>query len=167
MSLNINLVSFLDPFIYGGGGEMISRALMEHGLSKGHQIKLSAVRPNKTDFFEKPDLTIFIDVFNIGHTYKSLGGWRSFPKRFIEAMMARSPFIHMTNAYTDVCNLPYLPCSGEGARECEFKVDISFAKKIQLRDLSNQCFANQKLPTELYENSKLNIYLSPLHKRIS
>lgn len=166
MSLNINLVSFLDPFVYGGGGEMISRALMEYGILKGHQIKLSSVRPRKVDFFEKPDLTIFIDVFNIGHTYKSLGGWRSFPKKFIEEMMRKSPFVHMTNAYTDVCNLPYLPCSGDGLSECKVKLEIGLTKKIQIRDLSNQCFAKQKLPLSLYEKSNLNIYLSPLHQRI-
>ena len=168
MSMRINLVSFLDPFVYDGGGEMISRALIEYGITKGHSIRISSCRPNRTDFFKNPDLTIFVDVFNAGHTYKSLGAWRNFPSSFIEDMMVGAPFVHMTNAYTDVCNLPYIPCSANSQKGyCDPKRNLSLGKRIQIRDLSSRCFATQELPNRLYQESVLNIFLSPLHQRIS
>lgn len=167
MSLNINVISHLDPFVYGGGGEMISRALLQFGLNIGHNIKISSSRPYKKNYHENPDLTIFIDIFNFGHTYKSLGAWRVLSRTFIQSMMNKAPFVHMTNAYTDVCNLPYLPCSGSYETSCKPKQEISLGKKIQIKDFSNQCFAKHSLPNELYTKSVLNIFLSPLHKKIS
>ena len=166
--MKVNVISFLNPHVYNGGGEMISRALLKFGSSLGHEIKISSCRPHKRDFFEKPDLSLFIDVYNSGHTFKSFGAWRHFPESFIQSMMSKAPFVHMTNAYTDVCNLPYIPCSGNNDKNCcEIKSELGIAKKFLIKDLTDQCFSQHQAPLSLYKESSLNVFLSPLHKKIS
>lgn len=163
----INLISFLNPLVYAGGGEMISRRLIEVGNERGHDIRISSVRPNKMNLHKKPDLSFFIDLFNHGHTIQSLGAWRGFNQSLIESILKQGPFVHMTNAYVDVCNLPYLPCSGNGRGECPAKPVLTTSQRIVLRDWGNSCFAQKELVKKLYTQSLLNIYLSPLHQKIT
>jgi glycosyltransferase involved in cell wall biosynthesis len=165
--MKINFISFLDPTTYSGGGEMISKGLIDVGLKRGHDIRISSVRPNKFNSHASPDLVFFIDVFNNAHTLKSLGAWRAFPKNYISNAMKSVPFVHLTNAYVDICNLPYLPCSGNSCPICPAKKELSLLDKLIIKDFSNNCFATRSIVKELYENSALNIYLSPLHKQIT
>lgn len=165
--MKINFISFLDPTKYFGGGEMISRALLIEGKKQGHDIRISSVRPNKINIHEKPDLVFFCDVFNHAHSFLSLGAWRSFNKDFINSQAKIAPFVHMTNAYVDICNLPYLPCSGFSNKKCSYKKNLSFGRKFLIKDFSGCCFSNREDIRLLYEKSSLNIYLSPLHQKIS
>lgn len=166
--MRINLISFLDPRIYHGGGEMISEGLLKVGMERGHDIRIASARPHSIDAIHaNPELTFLIDIHNHGHTYKSLGAWRGFNSEWINTQLAKAPFIHMTNAYVDVCNLPYLPCSGypQGST-CPSK-PLPIPKKILFKDSSASCFAKKTDVRRLYTDPILNIYLSPLHKKIS
>lgn len=164
--MRINLISFLDPRVYGGGGEMISRRLVETGEAMGHDIRVASVRPRRLDgLHASADLSILIDVFNSGHTLRSLGAWRGFGKDFLEEVIQRAPFVHMTNAYVDVCNLPYLPCSGARSGDCEKKKDLGPFQRLAMRDWGKACFADSDLVRRLYSQARLNVYLSPLHQR--
>ncbi|WP_374166353.1 hypothetical protein [Arcticibacter sp. MXS-1] len=165
--MKINLVSFLDPIKYRGGGEMVTKAIIDVGLERGHDIKVSSVRPNRIDEHSEPDLVFLVDVFNNAHSLASLGAWRAFGSNYLRRAIRRAPFIHLTNAYADVCNLPYLPCSGNSALLCPIKGDSSLLDKLVTKDFSNRCFSANDLVRELYEQSILNIYVSPLHKTIS
>ncbi len=164
--MRIDCLSFLDPFAYGGGGEMISRRLIKYGRARGHDIRITSVRPRKTNSHSRPDLTLLIDIFNYGHTFLSLGAWRSFGDRFLDAACARAPFVHLTNAYVDVCNLRWLPCCGASVRQCPYK-PLPLAHRMLLRDFGDRCFATLPRVRRLYENAALNVFLSPLHKRIT
>lgn len=164
--MRLNLVSFLDPRIYGGGGEMISRRLLEVGQGRGHDIRVAAVRPSVQDIHESPDLTLCIDLFNHGHSLRSLGAWRGFKQSFLEKIIRQGPFVHMANAYTDVCNLPYLPCSGQCDGECASKHKLSVLEQFILRDTGHKCFAKDPLVERLYRESALNVFLSPLHQKV-
>lgn len=161
--MRIDLISFLDPEVYGGGGEMISRRLIETGRERGHEIRITSARPRHTRRHARPDLTLFIDVFNHGHSLRSLGAWRGFDERFLSDAMARAPFVHLTNAYTDICNLPYLPCSGAAAPRCP-KKPLPLLQRAVLRDAGERCFATRRLVRRLFEESALNVFLSPLHQ---
>jgi glycosyltransferase involved in cell wall biosynthesis len=164
--MRVDLISFLDPEVYGGGGEMISRQLIETGRARGYDIRITSARPRKIARHERPQLTLFIDVFNHGHSLRSLGAWRGFDEAFLASAMARAPFVHLTNAYVDVCNLAYLPCSGAAAPTCPVK-PLPVARRIMLRDMGDRCFATRALVRRLYEESALNVFLSPLHKSIT
>lgn len=166
--MKVNLVSFLDPTVYDGGGEMISRQLIETGLNRGHEIYISSVRPSKINFNKDAQLTILIDVFNHGHTFKSFGAWRGFSGDFINQVIKNIPFVHITNAYADVCNLPYLPCTGfHDGEDCIDKKNLGLLKKFLIRDINHQCFSQKELVSTLNTTSILNVFLSPLHQEIS
>lgn len=165
--MNLNVVSFLSPHVYNGGGEMISRRLIDVGVGRGHDIRLSSVRPKQREAHASPDLTLLIDVFNFAHSVKSLGAWREFGPAFLEEMIEPAPFVHLTNAYVDICNLPYLPCSGERLDGCPIKPTLNVGQRFMIRDWSHDCFAQRALVRRLYEASVLNVYLSPLHRRIT
>jgi glycosyltransferase involved in cell wall biosynthesis len=167
--MKLNVFSFMNPLVHGGGGEMISRALIEEGRRRGHDIRVSSVRPFLDVQHEDPDLNIFIDIHNFGHTWRSLGAWRGFDEQVLRRAAARAPFVHLTNAYVDFCNLPYLPCSGEqGVMGCPIKPQINWARKrILLRDVSTACGASKESMRWLYAEAALNVYLSPLHQRVT
>jgi glycosyltransferase involved in cell wall biosynthesis len=165
--MNFNVVSFLDPHVYNGGGEMISRRLIDVGVARGHDIRLSSVRPKRRVTHALPDLTLLIDVFNFAHSVKSLGAWREFSPTFLEEMIDQAPFVHLTNAYVDICNLPYLPCSGERPNGCPVKPTLNVVKRFMIRDWGHDCFARRAFVRRLYEASALNVYLSPLHRRVT
>jgi glycosyltransferase involved in cell wall biosynthesis len=164
--MQIDCLSFLDPFVYGGGGEMISRRLIESGRARGHDIRVTSVRPGRRAFHDRPDLTLLIDVFNHGHTLRSLGAWRTFGGAFLERACAGAPFVHLTNAYVDVCNLPYLPCCGQSTESCPHK-PLPLVERLLLRDFGDRCFASFPLVRRLYESAALNVFLSPLHRRVT
>lgn len=170
MGLRINVFSFMNPRVHGGGGEMITRALLDAGEARGHDIRICSVRPHGGDQHETPDLNLVVDIHNFGHTWRSLGAWRGFNADALRRAAKRAPFVHLTNAYVDVCNLPYLPCSGKrDGQTCSAKAQLSWARRrILLKDDSTDCSASSKDSMRwLYSEAALNVYLSPLHQRIS
>ena len=81
--LNINIVSYLDPYQYNGGGEYISRQLVDFLKFEEHNINIASVRPGCIDFNWNSDFDILIDIFN----YPGLrggGAWRKFENNFQE-----------------------------------------------------------------------------------
>ena len=71
----------------------------------------------------------------------------------------------MTNAYTDICDLPYLPCNGEINSCCKFKSSL-FTDLLLSRKVISKCSLNSSIRIELFSKSLINIFLSPLHKEI-
>ena len=147
--MRIDCLSFLNPAVYRGGGEMVSGRLLETGRARGHDIRLSAVRPRSRSLHERPDRVLLIDVFNHGHSFRSLGAWRAFGATCLQDVIARAPFVHLANAYVDVCNLGYLPCSGDAALKCPFKPLPSYPHRLLLRDFGDRCFSTRPLVRRL------------------
>lgn len=167
MTLKINYISYFDPRLHRGGGEMIAADVIEAGLMRGHTFTFSSVRPKiSIDYDETADLDLVVDLFNYPATLRSLGAWRDFSDSFKEKILKREQFIHMSNAYVDICNLPYLPCSGDAKPICLFKDAANLAQKIASKDLSSNCFSAKEKVRDFFGKSKLNIFLSPLHKDI-
>ena len=161
--MRIDCLSFLDPFRYGGGGEMITRRLLEVGRARGHDIRVVSVRPGQCSGHQRPEFVLLIDVFNHAHTWKSLGAWRGFDREFLQRAVSRSPFAHLTTAYVDVCNLPWLPCRGDAAPACPFK-PLPPARRVLLRDFGGQCFAMDPLVRQLFQDAAFAVFASPLHQ---
>ncbi len=148
---------------------MISRALLDAARARGYDVRISSVRPIGDERHAEPDLVLFIDIHNIGHTWQSLGAWRGFSQSTLRAVASQAPFVHLSNAYVDVCNLPYLPCSGQPAgAACPAKQAMPWAqRRLLLRDISTDCSASHASRRWLYEEAALNVYLSPLHQRVT
>lgn len=161
----VNLLSFLDPRKYQGGGEMVMNSIIREGIQRKHKINITSVRPKTSNLDKSADIYILADIFNIGHTILSLGGWRHFNKELLNRISEKEKFIHITTAYADICNLPAMPCNGIRAAFCPIKVNLNFYKKLVIKDLSNNCFAENLLQKKLYKNAILNVFLSPLHKQ--
>ena len=83
MLMRINVVSFLDPYVYHGSGELNIRRSLEVGESRGHVIRMSTVRPQSRELHASPLISLLIDVFNHAHSVKSLGAWREFGVGFL------------------------------------------------------------------------------------
>ncbi|MBK5913176.1 glycosyltransferase family protein [Rhodocyclus purpureus] len=163
--MKIDCLSYFSPLKYGGGGEMVTRALIEEGRRRGHTIRLRSVRPRVDESDGPADLYWLVDVFNFPQTLKSRGAWLCFPPALLEDIAANRLFIHMSNAYTDVCNLGHLPCSGQAQAQCAHKSPLRLVHNLALRDFGVQCFAQNPLVRNLFSRSALNIYVSPLHQR--
>ena len=162
--LNINIVSYLDPYQYNGGGEYISRQLVDFLKFEEHNINIASVRPGRMDFNWNSDFDILIDIFN----YPGLrggGAWRKFENNFLKKIINKGKFLHMTNAYTDICDLPYLPCNGEIDHLCKYKSGL-FTNLLVSRKHVLECSLNNSIRTDLFSKSLINIFLSPLHKEI-
>ena len=160
--LNINIVSYLNPYHYNGGGEYISRQLIDFLKNEEHNIQITSVRPNQLDFNWNSDLDILIDIYN----YPGLrggGAWRKFENNLLKQIINKGKFLHMSNAYTDICDLPYLPCNGETNSCCKFKPRL-FTDLLLSRKIISKCSLSNSIRIELFSKSLINIFLSPLHK---
>ena len=147
--MRINYIEFLDPFRYGGGGEMNSRALIEYGRKLGHDIRVGARRTGKLSRFynpfmrlhAEPDLWILCDVFNCPDTNIE------FQPGFIDSIIRSKCYIHIDNAYVDICKKGGLPCNG-----------------IRTSAMCSTCVDPGRF--DIYKNSVACVFLSPLHEQI-
>ncbi|NBY03947.1 MAG: glycosyltransferase family 1 protein [Betaproteobacteria bacterium] len=163
--MRIDCLSYFNPFKYGGGGEMITRSLIEAGRRRGHTIRLRSVRPRVNECDSSAELYWLVDVFNFPQTLKSRGSWLRFPPDLLKEIAANRLFIHMSNAYVDVCNLGHLPCSGLVYAQCQHKSPAHIIHNLALRDFGRECFALDPLVRNLFSRSAMNVYLSPLHQQ--
>jgi len=154
--MKINYIAFLDPHQHPGGGEMILRELLSWGLSRGHDLKVSSASPWQLQLHSQPDLTIFADLFNCPQSETKL------PGPWLQAGMAGA-YVHLDTAYVDCCNLDYLPCSGESHSPCPHKKPWHLKRNLQAKDFGGQCFARSETVQRLYNDSLMNVFLSPLH----
>ncbi len=165
--MKINFISYLNPFKYSGGGEMVNRRLIESGIERGHKITLTSAKNRVCEYDKSADLDFLVDIFNYPETLKSRGAWIHLHNNFIKNILSSRPFVHMTNAYSDVCNLGYLPCSGEAQSKCPHKSPCNLRRNIAAKDFRIECFSMRELVKSSFLNSILNIYMSPMHQRIT
>jgi len=151
---------------YSGGGEMVNRQLIDVGRSRGHQISTTSVRNRKLEIQEDADLYMLADIFNFPHTIKSRGNWLKFSEKFLNEVMLNKPFVHLNNAYSDICNLGYLPCSGKSEEICKFKSGSKIRQNLINRDFSTNCFSYRDIVRQSYLKSVANIFVSPLQREV-
>ena len=146
---------------------MVVRRLIEVGQERGHQFRFTSAKGRKSEYDKDADFDWLIDIFNYPETLKSRGSWIRLDMDFLSAVIENRRFIHMTNAYADVCNLGYLPCNGNQADICEHKSPLRISRNLAARDFSPACFTLNPLVLKSFVNSVANVYVSPLHQRIS
>lgn len=152
MGFRINFLAYIDPFAWSGGGEAVTRALIDAGRRLGHDIRRTCVFPRPVDEgFDAPDFWFLADVHNVPERW-----WRRIPRSLLDRIVAHESYVHFDNAYVDICDLPYLPCNGDHAGDdCPFK---------RSRWVGGRgCF--RRRTAEMYRRARLNLFVSPLHQR--
>jgi glycosyltransferase involved in cell wall biosynthesis len=168
--MNVGYVGYLDPYEFNGGGEINLRDVISFGRSIGHNIEILAVkgkRINQERFLANKDFFFLADVYNC-FTHPHF-----FRDQLLEKIIKHHPYLHYDNSYVDICNLEYFPCHGLNiGEECKFKkgrVDARrFVASVQKTGFSNAIkdrrFCFSRSTEEVYKNSILNVFVSPLHK---
>ena len=139
------------------------RALLRHGEERGHiMVRTHLLDRPRFDSLSEVDLVLLVDVWN------QPGHWKRGHRRLARLIPFTSQarywrrvrralegrYVHVDNAYVDICDLPYLPCNGAARGPmCPFKAGPD-----------RRCFAWRN--RSVYERSTLNWFLSPLHRDV-
>ena len=156
--MRINFISQIDPLRFDGGGERTDRSLIAAGRDRGYDIRVSSAYPTaQYDLLDDPDLYILSGIHNQPSARTHID------RQLIDGIIRDKPYIHIDHAYTDVCDLPYLPCNGEtDGKSCRHKLSVRTQSHRMHKRLG--CFAAST--REMYRRSLLNVFLAPLHKRV-
>ena len=157
-TMKINYLAYLDPGKHQGGGEVVLGRLLEVGRLRGHEIAVTSTDPGTKDRHRNPDLWFLADLFNCPTRLTQLS------KDLIREA-CRGKYVHFDNAYVDCCNLDYLPCSGSAQEPCPHKSPWNLKRNLKSGDFGSRCFGQDRLVQELYRNSRLNLFVSPLHQK--
>ena len=143
--MKINYLAYLDPLRYSGGGEQISRKLIDEARARGHDVRFTS--KDGSDRHADPDLWYLCDVFNCPAEHNRL------LYDLIDAVVRGStPYAHHDNAYVDLCWYGAIPCNGRGldGMSCHIK--------------GAGCSVGRAAP--LYRRASLCSFLSPLHRDV-
>src|SRR5438093_5007628 len=130
--MRVNVVSYLSYEGGTGGAGMTARAFMAEGVRRGHDLRFTHMRPRaEINTHRNPALWLLANVWNLAWHWKRIHRriWSWIPwsararyKRILSRASKSGAFVHVDNAYADVCDLPYLPCNGSVVgTECPFK----------------------------------------------
>lgn len=160
-TLKINWLSYLDPRVYGGGGERVTRELLEEAGRRGHQVRISSVRWGKlsrllggrTRVHRNPDRWILTDLWNCPEE------GRHFPESFLEAAVRSRRLVTFDNAWTTICSRAFFPCGGDPvacpdrcARDRAWQHYSAAALTVFVSPLQRKCVESvlgQRLPQAL------------------
>jgi len=146
--VRINFVSYLHPEYYHGGGELDNLALIISGRKLGHDIKIAARRTGKLSKFFTPRKELHLNphLWLLSDVWNCPDQRTPFDEAFIRSIVEDAAFVHIDNAYVDICSRSGLPCNG-AIGSCPAECDLQRAHW-------------------LYSRSRKNFFLSPLHLRV-
>ena len=155
--LKINFIANLNPFKHNGGGEQVTRRIIESGLARGHSITVTSVNPQVTQYDNTADLNFFWDVFNCPTEP------HSFDHSEVRELMAGKPYVIGANAYEDLCLLGTLPCGAEtNGSLCQVPTDHpTFGVGGICRSHPGRCVVQER--AHFWSNSIMSVFVSDLH----
>jgi len=115
MRLKVNWLSYLDPYVYSGGGERVGRELIAEAKHRGHVVKISSARWGRISRFlgprirlhGKPDVWILTDIWNCPEHEQR------FPQKILDIALRSNRYVTLDNAWSTVCSRPLFPCNGD------------------------------------------------------
>jgi glycosyltransferase involved in cell wall biosynthesis len=154
--MRIGYLSYVNPFAWSGGGEMVGRALITAGRAE-HDVQVFALWPEPClPAADGVTAWVVVDLNNIPARQARLDQRalrrvpRSIQHRFHQLVLRamNGPFVHLDNAYVDVCHAAYLPCGPDDVGACP-------------RSQEPSCHWSQG--RLLYERARGCFFVSPLH----
>lgn len=136
--MRIEWISFLDPFVYGGGGELSHRALILSGRRHGHEIRVRGFlrhRPQRAlrrlGVHRGMRVDLSADAFVLANLRNAPSFATRLPEGLVDRVLASGRAAVFQEAWVDVC--PFnLPCMGDPAR-CRRDCDRGFADALYSR----------------------------------
>lgn len=136
--MRIEWISFLDPFVYGGGGELSHRALIHSGRRRGHTIGDRGFlrrRPQRAlrrfGLHRGMRVELGADAFVLANLRNAPSFPRRIPGDLVDVVLDSGRAAIFEEAWVDVC-LHNLPCMGDPAR-CRPDCDRDFANSLYSR----------------------------------
>ena len=161
--MNINFISYLNPFIHHGGGEQITSTLITEGRNRGHRIKVVHIDPIKDEYNENTDINILWDIYNCPEKFNR------FADEWINRVIkSPTPYIYGTGGYEDLCSLGTLPCMGEinTTNECTVRKDHdTFGPGGINRPFPVSCPVKRR--AQLLTDARLCIFFSKQHRDLT
>lgn len=148
VKLNVNWLSYLDPHVYGGGGERVSRELLAEGARRGHDVRISSARWGKasrllgarTRKHRNPHVWLLSDVWNCPTETRRV------PAALLREALRSGRYATLDSAWTTVCHRPLFACHGDPSL------------------CPDDC---RKTPArEVYVGARRSFFLSPLHSAL-
>jgi glycosyltransferase involved in cell wall biosynthesis len=150
--VRISWLTYLDPFVFSGGGELSNRSLIEAGRRRGHQITISPwLRHRPQRLMRRAGLARQVpvdweaDLFVLANIRNHGRADTPFPEAIVDRALATGRTAIMANAWVDTCPLD-LPCDGD-RNKCPSACSRAWANK-------------------LYGAARAAIFVSPLQRRL-
>jgi glycosyltransferase involved in cell wall biosynthesis len=150
--MRIGWLTYLDPFVFSGGGELHNRLLIEVGRGRGHQILVSSwLRGRPQRMMRRVRLTRRVpvdwsaDVFVLANIRNHGPRSDRFPEAIVDRALATGRAVVLADAWVDACALD-LPCDGDRER-CPVTCSRAFANK-------------------LYGAARVAVFVSPMQRRL-
>jgi glycosyltransferase involved in cell wall biosynthesis len=133
--VRISWLTYLDPFVFSGGGELHNRLLIEVGRRRGHQITVSPwLRGRAQRLMRRVGLSRRLtvdwkaDVFMLANLRNHGPRRDRFPSEAVDRALATDRAVILADAWVDVCTLD-LPCDGDRDR-CPAMCSRAFANEL-------------------------------------
>ncbi len=150
--MKISWLSYLDPFVFSGGGELSDRLLIEVGRARGHEISVSAWLGHRAQrmlrrsrLSRRVSVDWDADFFVLANIRNEGARSDRFPERVVERALSTGRAIVVADAWVDVCSFS-LPCAGDSSR-CPSACSRAWANR-------------------LYGAARAAVFVSPMQKRL-
>lgn len=150
--MRISWLTYLDPFVFSGGGELHNRLVIEVGRRRGHQITVSPwLRGGVQRVMRRARLTRRVpidwhaDLFVLANIRNHGRRRDHFPGTLVDRALSTGRAVVLADAWVDVCSLD-LPCDGNRDR-CPATCSRAFANK-------------------LYGAARAAVFVSPMQRRL-
>lgn len=156
--MRINFLSHLDPYSHNGGGEVVTKRIIETGLARGHTISITSKNPKRDAWDTNSNFNMFWDVFNCPEENNP------FSLELIKKLTQEKPYVYGQNGYEDLCLLGTLPCGTETNKtSCLVSINHNtFGPGGIHRPHPHKCVVLER--RGLWDASSLTVFVSDHHK---
>lgn len=137
-AVRIEWISYLDPFVYGGGGELSQRTLVQAGRARGHEINCRSFlrhRPQRAlrrlGLYRRLRVDFEADAFVLSNIRNASSFPSRIPEGLIDRVLDTGRAGVFQEAWVDICPFD-LPCMGDPSR-CRDGCRRSFADSLYSR----------------------------------
>jgi glycosyltransferase involved in cell wall biosynthesis len=150
--VRIAWISYLDPYVFAGGGELHARTLVTAGQARGHRITVAGFLGSRVQrvlrrghVHRRFNVDWDADLFVLSNIRNSPHLRVRFPTRVLDRVLSSGRTAILEDAYVDVCEFD-MPCGGDTTR-CTAGCDRTWAR-------------------QLFSQTQVAAFVSPMHQRM-